>query len=229
MVKNIFLFPLLFFALSLSLASCVNDDDEVEIDEEWKALQEKYFSDAVAGKEYYELSSQSGNGKILWKNSDEIETSEEESKLRIAVDGKPEFTDTVVARYEGWYFDKEGKKKIFDSTESQSLRSQLYYMYGSSPSPDPNKIPGKFAVNPNTASSAATGYVGGVIDGWSTILQEMKVGDEREVVIPQRLGYASSVVPVTINNTSYTLVPAYTTLWFRIKLLKIIPMAGYSS
>ena len=56
--------------------------------------------------------------------------------------------------------------------------------------------------------------VSGTVDGFATMLQHMKVGEQVEVCIPQRLGYGA---------TAQTSIPAYTTLWFRIKLLKIIP------
>jgi len=229
MVKNVLLFPLLLLALSLSMVSCMNDDDdEVEIDEEWKALQEKYFNEAVAGKDYYELSSQSGNGKLLWKYSSEIDPVAEESKLRIAVDGKPEFTDTVMIRYEGWYFEEDGEKVIFDSSENISLKSRLRYIYENSsfPSPYPNKtLRIKFALNPNTASTIKGNFeVQGAFDGLSTVLQEMQIGEEREIVVPYQLAYGSYPYTYTVSSTQYILVPAYTTIRYRVKLMKIIPM-----
>jgi len=208
----------------------MDDDDEVVIDQEWKSLNEKRFNDLVAGKEYRELTSQSGNGKILWKNSQEIETIDERNLLRIAVDGKPEFTDTVVVRYEGWYFNKNNEKLIFDSTENPSLRTEIDYSLGLAPNKDPNKISAKFAVNPSTVASASNGYIGGVIDGWSTALQDMVLGEEREIVLPYQLAYGStpSTYRPSSSGTIYTLIPAYTTLHFRLKLLKIIPMKGRS-
>lgn len=233
MVKNVIYFFLLV-AFSFTMTSCLNDDDnDVEIDEEWKALNEKRFNEAVAGKEYYELSSQSGNGKLLWRYSNEIATVEEDSKLRITVDGKPEFTDTVIARYEGWYFNAKGEKVIFDSTENISLKSNLRFIYENSkfPSPDPNKtLRIKFALNPSTASATQGSFeVLGALDGLSTTFQNMKIGEEREVVIPHHLAYGSSASTYTASNTQYTLVPAYTTLHYRLKLLNIIQMKGRSS
>lgn len=218
MVRKLYLFPILFAAICLSLASCMDDDDDdVVIDEEWKALNETRFEQVGQKGGYHELSSQSGNGKIYWKRSDEIDNSNnEEAGLRITVDRKPEFTDTVVVRYEGWYFDIPGEKVIFDSTENPSLKTQINYSLGMIPSPYPNKVAQKFAVS-------------GVIDGWTTILQDMTVGDEREICIPHALGYRSNAQTYTPSSTTYTLIPGYTTLWFRMKLLKIIPMSGYSS
>lgn len=219
MVRKLYLFPILFTAICLSLASCMNDDDDdVVIDEEWKALNETRFEQVGKQGGYHELSSQSGNGKIYWKYSDEINDTGEEAGLRITVDHKPEFTDTVMARYEGWYFDAAGEKVIFDSTENPSLRTRLNYSLGLIPSPYPNKVAQEFAVS-------------GVIDGWTTILQEMTVGDECEICVPYSLGYRSvaQTYTPTGSSTSYTMIPGYTTLWFRLKVLKIIPMKGYFS
>jgi FKBP-type peptidyl-prolyl cis-trans isomerase len=56
--------------------------------------------------------------------------------------------------------------------------------------------------------------VGENVDGFATMLQYMTVGEQVEVCIPQQLGYGAFVK----GN-----IPAYTTLWFRIKLLNIIP------
>ena len=54
--------------------------------------------------------------------------------------------------------------------------------------------------------------VGSVIVGWTTALQQMKVGDRWEVHIPQQLAYGTSG-----NND----IPAYSTLVFDIKLVDI--------
>lgn len=216
MVRKIYLFPVLLVAICLSLASCINDDDDdVEIDEEWKALNEKRFSEVGSQGGYQELSSQSDNGKLYWKNSNEIETSGVESSLRITVAGNPEFTDTVRVRYEGWYFDTVGEKVIFDSTENPSLRTRIDYGLGLAPSPYPNKVAQKFTV-------------ANVIDGWSTVLQDMTLGEERVICIPYALGYRGVTQTYTpsSSSTTYTTIPGYTTLWFRLKVLDIIPMKG---
>lgn len=67
---------------------------------------------------------------------------------------------------------------------------------------DRNNVPSTFAVN-------------GVIDGWVTILQTMKEGDEREICVPYQLGYGTAATST---------IPAYTTLFFNIKVLKVIPV-----
>lgn len=234
MRKKIYLFPLFllgFFMLATTSCLNSNNNNEEEIDEEWKALNETRFAKIASDNAYNALSSQSGsNEKVYWQTSTEITNVDNENSLRITVDGKPEFTDTVVIRYEGWYFDKAGQKVIFDSTENPSLRSRLDYIYNSTkyPSPEPNYNKSTFAINPATSATKANNYIGGIIEGCSILLQDMKVNDERVVCMPQQLGYgrtASTYAP-TNSSPTFTLIPAYTTLWFRIKLYEIIPMKG---
>ncbi len=222
MIRKIYFFPVLFAALCLSLASCVdNDDSNAIIDEDWKALNEKLFNDALATGEYDKLSSQSGNGEILVMKDEFMEPGFDDagSNLRVSVQGNPEFTDTVKVRYEGWYFNAAGDKVIFDSTENPSLRTQIDYSLNLAPSPYPNKVAQKFSVSPGEI----------VLDGWTTVLQYMTVGEEREIVVPQQLGYGSVPSTYTPSSTTYTLIPGYTTLRFRLKLLDIIPMSGLSN
>lgn len=62
-------------------------------------------------------------------------------------------------------------------------------------------------------------WVNKVIDGWSTILQHMKEGEQIEMCVPYQLAYGTS--GYYVGNTQ--IIPGYTTLWFRMKLIKIIP------
>lgn len=232
MRKKLYLFPLflLGFFMFATTACLNNDKNEVEIDEEWKTLNETRFAKTASDNSFDGLSSQSGNGKVYWQTSTVITDTDagKENTVRITVEGKPEFTDTVIIRYEGWFFDKNGEKVIFDSTENPSLRSKIAYSYGAASSPDPNYNKVTFAINPTTSGTASNNYVGGIIEGCSILLQDMFTGDERVVCIPHELGYggtASSYSP-TSSSPSFTLIPAYTTIWFRIKLYEIIPMKG---
>lgn len=234
MRKKIYLFPLFllgFFMLATTSCLNSNNNNEEEIDEEWKALNETRFAKIASDNAYNTLSSQSGsNEKVYWQASTEITNIDKENSVRITVDGKPEFTDTVVVRYEAWYFDKAGEKIVFRSTENPSLRSRLDYIYNSTkyPSPEPNYNKSTFAINPATSATKANNYVEGIIEGCSILLQDMKVNDERVVCMPWELGYGRYASTYTPTNSSptFTLVPAYTTVWYRIKLYEIIPMKG---
>ncbi len=57
--------------------------------------------------------------------------------------------------------------------------------------------------------------VGNNIDGWATMLQNMVEGDQVEICVPYMLGYGAY---------AYNSIPGYTTLWFKMKLLKVIPL-----
>ena len=59
----------------------------------------------------------------------------------------------------------------------------------------------------------STFSLGGVVDGWTTALQQMHVGDIWRIYIPQSLGYGSS--------TSNSNIPAYSTLVFDVYLREI--------
>lgn len=191
MNSKIYYFLIFLLSMSCAFTSCSKNEDHV--DQEWKIYQDQEFTKIATSKEYQQVVSQTGNGSVYWKESSVITDSD--NRLRISPQGNPEFTDTVVVRYEGWFFDLQGKKHIFDSTENPSLASNGV---------NPNKSSSQFAVN-------------GIIQGWTTILQVMTEGEERLVCIPEQLAYGS---------TGQNHIPAYTTLWFRIKLLKIIPMRG---
>lgn len=233
MRKKFYLFPLFllgFFMLATTSCLNSNNNNEEDIDEEWKALNETRFAKIASDNLFNALSSQSGNGRVYWQTSTVITDVDKENSLRITVEGKPEFTDTVVIRYEAWYFDKAGEKVIFRSTENISLKSRLDYTYNSSnyPRPEPNYSRATFAINPATSATKANNYVEGIIEGCSILLQDMKVNDERVVCMPWELGYgryASTYAP-TNSSPTFTLVPAYTTVWYRIKLYEIIPMKG---
>lgn len=138
-------------------------DDEETIDQEWKTLNEQAFYTAESTGDFIKLTSQSANGYVLWKYSDEIKDEEiVNPTARITSAGKPEYTDSVSVRYEGWYIDKAGKKIVFDTTEGSF-----------------NGTPKKMEIK-------------GLIDGWITVLQDMTEGEQREVWIPWQLGYGAS-------------------------------------
>lgn len=174
--------------LSFVFVSC--GDDEDKIDYAWKSLNESAFDAVSRDQSYNELKSASRNGSVYWKESNVLTNDTLVSKsisLRTTPSGTPEYTDSVSVRYEGWYYQTDGTVYTFDTTEK-----------------DYNKTPRAFAVK-------------NVVDGWSTALQDMVEGEEREIVIPWKLGYGSG---------GSTSIPAYTTIYFRVKLVKILPMTG---
>ena len=210
-------FSLFIFVCSLSFVSCMSDDDDDDIDYEWKDYQTKVYNDisvltddTTKERIYTPLKSESGNGSVYWKTSDFITNRMNADFSQKYPDvGYPAtkasavkpsaLTDSVVVRYEGWYYDKNGKFTIFDpGTEVISGNKPPYT-----------------GTNNNTSGTQLA--VSGVVDGFRTIVMDMTVNDERIVCIPYNMGYGSR---------AQSSIPAYTTLFFDIKLLKIISGDG---
>lgn len=193
MNKNVYILAALLLCISISFISCSDSDDD-NTDKEWKAYNEGLYSKAKVSGQYEAINSLNGSiESVLSKSSTYIEPATQISPNAPT----PLYTDSVQCRYEGWFFDKDGNKIIFDSTERPATGSTV----------NPNKIERKFAIS------------GSIIEGWKIALQNMAEGEEREIVIPASLGYGKY---------SSGVIPANTTLWFDIKLTKVIKMKGLS-
>lgn len=205
MNKKLFALIAIFCSLAFFI-SCSTDNDNTVIDEEWKAYNEKQIAD-IDKSVYQSRESESKNGTIYFKYIDFIaETTPKSTK--ITERGTPEFTDSVVVRYEARYYLKDDTPYIFKSTEN-----------------DFNMTTGKgFRLNaaPPYNSQGSYAFDGmDVTDGIATMLQHMHVDDEVEVCIPYQLGYGTRGAYYYIGESQYS-IPGYTTLWYKIKLLKII-------
>lgn len=176
---------------SFTLFNACSTDSDSGIDEEWRKYNEEIVMNTASSGEYSSRESLSKNGSVYWKYVDDfVPDTKAGLSTKITEDGRPYFTDTVSVRYTGWYLLKDGTKYEFDTTEGER-----------------NGVPVLMSLSGTATTSPP-------IDGFVTMLQYMKVGDQVEVCIPQRLGYGA---------TAQAYIPAYTTLWFRIKLLGIIP------
>ena len=161
--------------------SCV-DDDDYEIDEEWKAYQDGLVAKVAAiGSEYTPIPSSSNNGYIYSKIITDFVPDNEYDNFDRTL--SPLFTDSVYVHYQGWYYKQDGDSTIFDTTQRSGGNGYF----------------ARFKVN-------------GLTDGFATALQDMTEGEQREICIPQKLGYGA------YGSGS---IPGYTTLWFRIKLKKV--------
>lgn len=181
MNKNFLILAVLLGVL-ISFGSCVNDDDDNTVSQEWKTYNEQQVIKASSSG-YTARSSQSGNGNVYWKSIDDFVPGDAPS-----IDKYPIFTDSVSVRYEGWFFRLDDTKYTFDSTEG-----------------DKNGIVLRTRVN------------GGLIDGFATMLQNMRIDEQVEVCIPYRLGYGTA----GSYSSGVQIIPGYTTLWFKIKLVNI--------
>lgn len=202
-------------ALSTLFTSCLSDNDDNKTDFTWKNYQDKVYDDIrvlsdANGRIYTELKSESGDGSVYWKNSDFItermqgdfnqERPEVYPETRSSQPKPSAITDSVIIRYMGWYYNTDGEFTVFDGTEGIS---------GNSTS-DPN-----IGYNNNKVSGMS---VSGVIDGFRTALMDMTINEERIICIPSNLAYGSTN---QYNSNGQITIPAYTTLFFDIKLLKI--------
>jgi FKBP-type peptidyl-prolyl cis-trans isomerase len=181
------LVPAVLFCAVILFGSCADEDNDNTVSEEWKAYNEKQVRDASSSG-YAALESYSRNGSVYWKPVDDFV--KESAAGEIADEDKdrtPIFSDSVSIRYEGWFYQLDGEKYTFDSTEGGR-----------------NGIPYKSGVYK-------------FVDGFSTMLQRMRIDEQVEVCIPYMLGYGA--VGSYSNNAQ--IIQGYTTLWFRIKLMNI--------
>jgi len=198
MRKNILFILSILLVSFIGMASC-SDDDNNGYDEEWKKYNDSIYYSLGDKPEYSKANSLSENGFIYIKKFTS-ENSPFETKFTEITDESPLFTDSVVCRYMGWYFAKDGTPIIFDGTENEIV------INGETYTKNFNKKQGtSFRVN-------------GVIDGWATALQGMKAGDECQICIPFLLGYGVN----GLTSSGVQIIPGYTTLWFNMKLLKVI-------
>lgn len=103
------------------------------------------------------------------------------------------YNDTVSLSFRGWLMPTEYDEGGGELRASQSVFSQTYY--------------GEF--NPLTVAPSKM-LLNSTVEGYSTALQYMTVGDDWCVYIPQQLGYGDSKKNAAI--------PAYSTLLFRINM-----------
>ena len=180
------------------LTSCKETDDTVEEFPDWQNKNEAYF------KAKYNAAKQAvASGDTSWKlfKSYARDNSTEGSATDYILvkvlregtgSGSPLFTDTVRVHYRGQllasttYVDKNDSELgyMFDTSWSTSTFDERIF------------VPSKFAVS-------------SVVDGFSTALQHMRIGDRWRVYIPYQLGYGTSA------NGS---IPAYSTLVFDLAL-----------
>lgn len=200
MKKNKFL--ILFFAcMSMLLVSCGDSDDDNSV-EEWKVFNETLLKDTIDSGLYQSFLSASGDGSVYYRPTTSMRLAQITDPTQY-----PMSTDSVICRYVGWYYDKNYKKQVFDSTED-----------------DYNQQGGKYIV---LNGSMGNLYKYSTPIGVRDMLQRMHIGDEYEICLPFRLGSTASGIygtyrySTTTSTASTLLAPAYTTVFYKIKLLKI--------
>ncbi len=183
-----FTYFLLALLAPLFLASCSEEDNTVEEFPDWENTNNAYFASLYN----YAAGVSDGSWKVI-KNftfNDDIEATAENSIVVEVLEagtgsGCPMYTDSVLVDYRG---------RLLPSTSYEDG-----YVFDQSYDGD---------YNPATAKPAKL-YVGGVVDGFATVLQYMHIGDHWRVYIPYQLGYGE------VDNGD---IPAYSTLVFDIAL-----------
>lgn len=192
-MKKFHVFMLLAVAalLSFGMASCSEKSNDENEFPNWKETNDNYFENKYT--EVKKLVNEgSTNWKVLrsWSLNEDVATHSYDYVLANVLtagtgSGCPLYTDSVKVHYQGRLLPTVNypQGKIFD----QSWQGDF--------NPDVAK-PSTFAVN-------------GVVNGFSTALQHMHIGDRWQVIIPYQLAYDSSDTPGA----------AYSTLIFDVTLV----------
>ena len=181
------------FLLPLAITSCEENDGLVNPYGDWKNRNQQYI-DSIA-KVAQENPSE---WKIIHTYKFPEPTDPLVAKVvndyvycKVLEEGtgdRPVYTDTVSANYRGRLIPlAEGSIVTFDQSYQGELNKDV-------------AIPVSFAMN-------------GVIEGWTTALQEMPEGSRWEIYIPSKLGYG-----LEGSNS----IPGYSTLCFDVHLVKVI-------
>ena len=180
------------------LSSCSETDDTVEEFPDWQKKNEAFFTSKYnTVRQYVALGNDQWKVIKSYSRDASSEGSPEDYILvKVLREGKgsgcPLFTDSVRVHYRG--------QLIASTTHIDRNDSELGLVFDKSWSTDEFNekifVPSKFAVS-------------NVVDGFSTALQHMHIGDRWLVYIPHQLGYGS---------TKGSTIPAYSTLVFDIAL-----------
>ena len=179
----------LSFILSMFIfASCEKTetfDDTRKIDNETQFA--KVTAKVGEYAEYKKIESKTGAGHIMYKVIKEGDS-----------DIRPLFNDEVKVLYTGWYKRFWTKEDEFTGDDGNPFKNKVIF----DSTENRGNVPSKFAVN-------------GTVDGFSTALQHMNVGDKWEIWMPWNLGYGA------YDNTNSG-IPGYTTLVFEVELKEVV-------
>lgn len=197
MKKSVFWVIGLLFSASLAMTSCEENTGAVDPYYKWEE-RNKLYIDSIARVANANLGEEVGQWKAVhtYKFNPPINDLNPDVNdyvyCRILEKGngtiKPLFTDSVTTHYRGQLIPLyDGQKVVFDQSFQGTLDTDV-------------AVPVTFAVN-------------GLIEGWTTVLQEMHVGDRWEIHIPYQLGYGVY---------GQSDIPGYSALVFDMKLVDLI-------
>ncbi len=177
--------------LTAGLSSCSETSNEPEEYPDWRKTNDTYFENKYAEVKQY-VSSGSTEWKIIrsWSLEENAATQSYDNILVNVLktgtgSGCPIFTDSVKVHYTGRLIPSRSYPEGYQFDKSWT---------------------GDFVEG---VSHPAKFYVGGLVDGFSTALQYMHIGDKWRVYVPYQLGYDSGT----------NVGPAYSTLIFDVELV----------
>ena len=190
-----FLYLVLLLFTVIGFVSCGETSDEESEYINWQSKNETYFKNLRDSVRQL-IKSGRTDWRIypIWSQVDSVVGSKSDSIIIVHVEeagkgsGCPIYSDSVRVHYYAWRMPSTSYPSgyVFDSSYSTNSYDESI------------SIPSKIAVS-------------GVVDGFSTALQHMHIGDKWSVIVPYQLGYGTS--------SSGTTVPPYSTLVFDIKLM----------
>ena len=200
MKKNILWVIGLLFSVSFTVVSCDETTGVPDPYTDWEIRNQLYI-DSIAKVAKANLGEEVGQWKVIHTYKFVPPLNELNPDVndyvycRVIKKGtgavSPLYTDSVAAHYRGQLIPLyDGQKVVFDQSFQGELKEDL-------------AVPVTFGVWDG---------VGGVIEGWSSVLQQMVEGDRWEVHIPYQLGYG-----IYGRNE----IPGYSALVFDMQLVKI--------
>ena len=197
-MKNVFHTLTAALMAVLCLSACSETDDKVEEYPDWRNKNEAFFA-----SKYNAAKQAIASGSKEWKviksyarNTEKEGAATDYIVVKVLREGTgsgcPLFTDSVRVHYRGQLL---ASATHFDSKDPE-LGLVFDKSWGTDEFNEKVSVPAKFAVS-------------SVVDGFSTALQHMHIGDRWLVYMPHQLGYGSS--------TSGS-IPVYSTLVFDIAL-----------
>lgn len=181
----------LVLLFGIVLASCNKDDDNVlAVDEDWKKANGEAFTLRGLNLEksgFKKLDSQSGDGYILYRV---IKEGTDTTKIY--------YTSKIKSFYKGCLI-KDEDGNLIEDLDSVLVKGVVFDQKMDEEGYDPAEF-----------------EVSGLIDGWTTALQHMHVGDRWEIWIPYQLGYGVS----GSSGGTVTILP-YSTLVFDMEVTEI--------
>lgn len=194
-LKVVFFLPFYLFGLML-FSSCSEDDNITEEFPNWQETNANYWNNLYTTT-LQKVSAGDASWKIIKNFSieDSLNTGKNTDYIIVNVlnkgtgSGCPLYTDSVRVRYTGKLLPSTSYSEgyVFDTTNPDGID-------------DSQAAVADFAVN------------GGLVDGFTTALQHMHIGDKWEVYMPWTLGYGAT-------ESASGSIPAYSVLRFTISLV----------